>query len=148
MKMKLKNVLFITTVFSFSLALAASPPATPAAATTAATATPVVPFEKAASFYNQTKTIEGTIVGTFCDDQRCYLNFHSDFRKYVSAVIEAPVVKQLTPAATADARKAFLDSRYVGKKVQVTGQIIEYRSKDPSKPGRPQIIVTSPTSIR
>jgi hypothetical protein len=142
--MKLRSVLFGLTVLSFNLALAAGtpPPAT------AATATPVVPFEKAADFYNQTKTIEGTIVGTFCDDQRCYLNFHSDFRKYVSAVIEAPVVKQLTPAATAEARKTFLDGRYMGKKVQITGQIVEYRSKDPSKPGRPQILVTSPTSIK
>lgn len=146
--MKLKNRLFIATVFSFNLALAASTTAAPTAPATAPAVTAVIPFEKAASFYNQTKTIEGTIVGTFCDDQRCYLNFHSDFRKYVSAVIEAPVVKQLTSAPTAEARKTFLDSQYVGKKVQVTGQIIEYRSKDPSKPGRPQIIVTSPTSIR
>ena len=49
----------------------------------------VVPYTDAAKYYKQTKTIEGTVAGTFCNDKMCFLNFDKDYKKFVSAVIMA-----------------------------------------------------------
>ena len=108
----------------------------------------VVPFQQAPQYYNQTKTVEGTVVGTYCDAQRCFLNFDKDFRKYLSVVIEGANVGQFTHAATPQAKQADLEKSFGGKKVQVTGAITEFKGKDTSKPGRPQIGLTATANIK
>lgn len=106
-----------------------------------------VSFQEAPKFYNQTKTVEGTIATTFCDDKRCFLNFDKDFRKYLSAVIEPTDLAKFTKATGKEAQ-AEMDKMYLGKKVQITGAITEYKSKDATKPGRPQINLTAATNIK
>ena len=126
------KVLFVSILMSFSSAFAADA---------------VVSFQDAPKYYNQTKTVEGTIASTFCDGQRCFLNFDKDFRKYLSAVIESADLPKFSKTTDKTAQ-AVMDKLYMGKKVQITGAIIEYKSKDLSKPGRPQIIVKAPTDIK
>lgn len=106
-----------------------------------------VPFQDAAKYYNQTKTVEGTVVGTFCDDKMCFLNFDKDYHKYLSAVIMAADFAKFSKAS-GKAVKADLDKMYVGKKVQITGKLNEYKGKDPAQPGRPQIAVTDATAVK
>lgn len=106
-----------------------------------------VSFQDAPKYYNQTKTVEGSIVSTYCDEQRCFLNFDKDFRKYLSAVIESADLTHFTKV-TGKAAQVEIDKMYLGKKVQITGAITEYKSKDPSKPGRPQIMVKTLESIK
>jgi TRAP-type mannitol/chloroaromatic compound transport system substrate-binding protein len=108
----------------------------------------VVGFQDAPKFYNQTKTVEGTIASTFCDDKRCFLNFDKDYHKYLSAVIEGAEVIQFTTASDVKTRQADLDKKFAGKKVQVTGSITEYKGKDPKQPGRPQIALSSAAQIK
>ncbi len=117
------------------------------AANSAFAADPAVPFQDAAKFYGQTKTVEGTIVGTHCDEKMCFLNFDKDFRKYLSAVIVASDFAKFSKASGKDL-KGEMDKMYLGKKVQITGQVNEYKSKDASKPGRPQIAVTDAASVK
>lgn len=106
-----------------------------------------VSFQDAPKFYNQTKTVEGTIVATYCDEQRCFLNFDKDYKKYLTAVIEAKDLTQFTKVA-GKAAQAEMDKMYMGKKVQITGAINEYKSKDPSQPGRPQILLKAAADIK
>lgn len=108
-----------------------------------------VSFEEAAKYYNQTKTVEGTVVGTFCDDKRCFLNFHEDFRKHLSAVIDATDFAKFSKLAGKEV-KTDLDKMFTGKKVHVTGAITEYKSKKDAAnvPGRPQILLTDLAHIK
>jgi hypothetical protein len=129
----MKSILVVASVVTMSSAFAAET---------------VVSFQDAPKFYNQTKTVEGTIATTFCDDQRCFLNFDKDFRKYLSAVIDTKDVPNFTKAADSKTRQAELEKLFAGKKVQVTGAITEYKSKDATKPGRPQITLTATTNIK
>ena len=106
-----------------------------------------VSFQDAPKYYNQTKTVEGTVVGTHCDDKMCFLNFDKDYRKYLSAVIMSSDFAKFSKATGKDLQ-ADIDKTYLGKKVQITGKVSEYKSKDPSKPGRPQIAVTDAAAIK
>lgn len=107
----------------------------------------VVSFQEASKFYNQTKTVEGTIAASFCDDKRCFLNFDKDYKKYLSAVIESANFSKFSKV-TGKELQAEMEKTYVGKKVQITGAITEYKSKDASQPGRPQIALTAAADIK
>lgn len=106
----------------------------------------VVPYTDAAQYYNQTKTVEGTIAGTFCNEKMCFLNFDKDYKKYLSAVIMAADFAKISKVAAKD-MKAELDKMYVGKKVQITGMLNEYKSKTDTT-GRPQINLTDAAHIK
>ncbi|MEK6627441.1 MAG: hypothetical protein AABY53_02350 [Bdellovibrionota bacterium] len=106
-----------------------------------------VSYQDAPKYYNQTKTVEGTIATAFCDDKRCFLNFDKDYRKYLSAVIDPADLAKFTKA-TGAAAQAEMEKLYAGKKVQITGAITEYKSKDATKPGRPQILLTDAEKIK
>ncbi|MGZ3689924.1 MAG: hypothetical protein ACXVAX_00385 [Pseudobdellovibrio sp.] len=105
-----------------------------------------ISFQDAPKFYNQTKTVEGTVVSTYCNDKMCFLNFDKDFRKYLSAVIMASDFAKFTKAAPKDI-KGEMDKMYMGKKVQITGMLNEYKGKD-DKTGRPQISLTDVANIK
>lgn len=128
----LKFFATIAIIASFSSAFAAEAP---------------VGFQDAPKFYNQTKTVEGTIATTYCDDKRCFLNFDKDFRKYLSAVIVAEDFAKFSKL-TGKELQAELEKMYAGKKVQITGALTEYKGKDLDKPGRPQIALTGTDKIK
>jgi hypothetical protein len=106
----------------------------------------VIPYTEAAKYYTQTKTVEGTIVGTHCDEKRCFLNFHEDYRNNLSAVIDTADIAKFSKA-TGKAAKADMDKMYAGKKVQITGMLTEYKSSKDGK-GRPQIYLTDSKNIK
>lgn len=106
-----------------------------------------IPYQEAPKFYNQTKTVEGTVVSTFCNEKMCFLNFDKDYNKYLSAVIMSADFAKFTKATGKDI-KADMDKMYMGKKVQITGMLNEYKGKEPTKPGRPQIAVTDSAAIK
>lgn len=96
---------------------AAAPPA--AAAPPPAAAAPVagaIPFTDAGNYTGQTKTVEGTIVGTHLSSRsrNLYLNFHKDYTAYISVKI---------PAADLGKFRSDAASYYNGKKVIATGMI-------------------------
>lgn len=108
----------------------------------------VVAHTDAAKHYGKKVTIEGTVVATSCDGKRCYINFNEDFRKAVSAIIETADIAKFSKATEATAQQADLDKAYKGKKVHLTGTVTEYKSKDASKPSRPQMGLVSPSDIQ
>lgn len=130
--MLLKSLLAFATVLSMSTAFAAETP---------------VSFQEAPKFYNQTKTVEGTIATTMCTEKMCFLNFDKDYNKFLSAVIMSSDFPKFSKA-TGKELQTEMEKNYVGKKVQITGPITEYRGKDTSKPGRPQIGLTSSVNIK
>jgi hypothetical protein len=130
--MLIKSFLAIATVLSMSTAFAADA---------------AIPYQEAPKFYNQTKTVEGTIVGTHCTEKMCFLNFDKDYNKYLSAVIMSSDFAKFSKATGKDLQTE-MNKMYAGKKVQITGSLNEYKSKDASKPGRPQIAVTDSASIK
>lgn len=127
--MLLNSILAIATTLSLSSAFAAEP---------------VVSFQDAPKFYNQTKTVEGTIAATMCTEKMCFLNFDKDYKKYLSAVIMAPDFSKFSKM-TGKELQAEMQKLYVGKKVQITGAITEYKGKESS---RPQIALTNFTDIK
>lgn len=129
----LKSFLAIATALSMNIAFAADA---------------VIPFKDAPKFYNQTKTVEGTIVGTHCTEKMCFLNFDKDYTTNLSAVIMASDFPKFSKAAAGKELQAEMDKMYLNKKVQITGAVNEYKSKDASKPGRPQIALTDATNIK
>ena len=106
-----------------------------------------VGFQDAPKFYNQTKTVEGTIAATKCTEKMCFLNFDKDYKKFLSAVIMAPDFSKFSKM-TGKELQAEMEKLYVGKKVQITGTITEYKGKEASQPGRPQIALTNATDIK
>ena len=130
--MLIKSFLAIATVLSMNTAFAADA---------------AIPYQEAPKFYNQTKTVEGTIVGTHCTEKMCFLNFDKDYNKYLSAVIMSSDFAKFSKATGKDLQTE-MNKMYAGKKVQITGSLNEYKSKDASKPGRPQIAVTDSASIK
>lgn len=130
--MLLKSLLTIATTLIMSSAFAADM---------------TVTFRDAPKYYNQTKTIEGTIASTMCMEKLCFLNFDKDYNKYLSAVILSTDFTKFSKV-TGKELQVELQKMYVGKKVQITGAITEYKGKDLTKPGRPQIALTAATNIK
>lgn len=80
------------------------------------TAPGVISFEDADDFVDQIKTVEGTVVGTHVSESNgnLYLNFHQDYRSYLSVHI---------PAADLSKFHSDAASYYEGKKIRATGKI-------------------------
>lgn len=91
----------------------------------------VISWRDAAYHYGQSKVVEGTIVATHNTGKVCYLNFHTNWRKYFTAVIFASDFGSF-PRHPED--------YYLKKKVRITGLIKEYK-------GKPEIIIKSPSQI-
>ena len=82
------------------------------------------------SLYGKIVTVEGTIVNTYNSGKACFLNFHSNWKKYFTAVIFKSDFKKFgTP-----------EDDYYLRKVRVRGVLKEYK-------GKPEIIVKSPSQI-
>lgn len=140
-----------------SVALAAG---TTTATTTTTTTTPTaaatgtlkpadataIPFEKVtvADADGKVKTVKGKIVGTHCEKDICFLNFHTDYRKFVSVVVKAADFEKFAKVEGADI-KAKMDWYTKQPGVQVTGTVTKYEGKTGA---RPQMMLTSAEMIR
>jgi micrococcal nuclease len=91
----------------------------------------VVPWEKADRHEGEEIVVEGTIVRAHRSDKVLYLNFHPNWKRYLTLVL---LVKDL-PLFPADPVKA-----YKGKKVRVRGEVIRYK-------GRLEMGVRDPANI-
>jgi predicted nucleic acid-binding Zn ribbon protein len=92
---------------------------------------PIIDWRYADQFYGQEVIVEGTIVNTYNSGNACFLNFHTDWKNYFTAVIFQNKFYKF-PANP--------EQYYKGKKVHVRGKIQEYE-------GAPQIILEDPSQI-
>lgn len=91
----------------------------------------IISWRDAAQYYGQTKTVEGKIVVSNNTGKVCFLNFHSNWKKYFTAVIFS---------SDFDKFPFYPEDYYLNRKVRVTGLIKKYK-------GKPEIIVKSPSQI-
>jgi len=92
----------------------------------------VVPWEEAHRHEGEEIVVEGTIVRTHRAEKMMYLNFHANWKRYLTLVIFA---KDL-PLFPVDPEKA-----YRGKKVRVRGEVKLYKD-------RPEMVVRDPANIQ
>ncbi len=92
----------------------------------------VIDFREASKLVGKRVTVEGRIVATRNTGKVCFLNFHADYRRYLTAVILGSVLKRFPgdPAKT-----------YKGKLVRVTGEVAE-------KDGRLEIVIEEAGQIQ
>ena len=88
----------------------------------------VIPWEEAHRHPGEEIVVEGTIVRSHRAEKVLYLNFHPNWKRYLTLVI---LVKDL-PRFPEDPEKA-----YKGKKVRVRGEVKLYKD-------RPEMVVRSP----
>jgi len=92
----------------------------------------VIPWEEAHRHQGEEIVVEGTIVRIHRAENVMYLNFHANWKRYLTIVI---LVKDL-PLFPADPEKA-----YRGKKVRVRGEVKIYKD-------RPEMVVREPENIK
>jgi len=94
----------------------------------------VISYLDANKYIGQEKTVEGTIVTTFKYNQGniIFLNFHDPYKGYFTAIIWSEDWNKFPFAP---------EIHYKGKKVRVTGEIIDYK-------GSPEIVVKDPSQIK
>jgi hypothetical protein len=92
---------------------------------------PIIDWRYADQFYGEEVIVEGTIVDTYNSGNACFLNFHTDWENYFTAVIFQNTF-HLFPANP--------ELYYKGKKVHIRGIIKEYE-------GAPEIILEDPLQI-
>lgn len=93
--------------------------------------TDAVSWEDAGDYIGSTQTVEGTIVASYNSGKACFLNFHPDYSTYFTAVIFASDFDNFPENP---------EDFYLGKTIQVTGEIEEYQ-------GAPEIILESSAQI-
>jgi micrococcal nuclease len=76
--------------------------------------------------------VSGRIVATHCTDRMCFLNFHRNYRRHLTAVV-------FDEDFEAFPRRP--DRMYAGADVEIVGRITHFH-------GRPQIVVRSPDQVR
>ncbi|MGB4704778.1 MAG: OB-fold nucleic acid binding domain-containing protein [Candidatus Saccharicenans sp.] len=91
----------------------------------------IVDWREARNYVGQQVVVEGVIVRTYNSGRACFLNFHPDYRQYLSLVIFASDFQKFPSRP---------EEYYLNKKVRVKGRVVLYQ-------GRPEIILTSPTQI-
>jgi len=91
----------------------------------------VISWQEAEKYYYQTVTVEGEIVRTHRTKKVCFLNFHPDYRRYLSCVIFASDLPKFPDRP---------ERYYLKKRVRVTGLIKPYK-------GAPEIILKNPQQI-
>src|SRR5512134_445448 len=91
----------------------------------------VISWEEAHRYVGQEVTVEGRIVRVHRGKNVLYLNFHSNWKKYVTVVILGKDLGRF-PKDT--------EKRYKGKVVRVQGAVALYRD-------RPEIVIRSPEAI-
>jgi hypothetical protein len=90
---------------------------------------PIIDWMYADQYYGEYVIVEGTIVNTYNSGQAHFLNFHSEWKKYFSAVI-----------SYTDFYKFHPEVYYCGKKVRIRGVIKDCQ-------GKPEIFLEDPSQI-
>ena len=108
---------------------ASSGPRTRSAA--AAAAGTAVPWEEAHRHAGEEVVVEGTIVRTHRTKTMLYLNFHSNWKRYLTIVVFAKDLPRFPGNPASD---------YKGKKVRVRGEVKIYK-------GRPEMALRDPADI-
>ncbi len=91
----------------------------------------IIQWYEASNYYGEYVTVVGTIVSTYNSGRACFLNFHPDYKHYLTAVIFRSAFNRFPKNP---------EIYYYGKNVKITGVIKEYR-------GKPEIIVNYPQQI-
>ncbi len=89
-------------------------------------------WKESYKFIGEYVETEGEIVSSYNNGRVCFLNFHKDYKKYLTLVIFASDFKKFSDKP---------EKYYLGKKVKVEGRIKEYQ-------GRPEIIIKTPDQIK
>jgi len=92
----------------------------------------IISWKDAHLYYGKNMTVEGIIVNTYNSGRACFLNFHSDYKKYFSAVIFSSDFSKF-PRSPEDF--------YLNKRVHVSGIIKQYQ-------GKPEIILKDSSQIK
>ena len=82
--------------------------------------------------YGRYVTVEGTIVNTYNSGKACFLNFHTNWKKYFTAVIFRSDFSEFPSSP---------EKHYKNKKVRVSGILKEYN-------GKPEIILKDQSQIK
>lgn len=88
-------------------------------------------WKEANKYIGEYVETEGEIVSSYNNGKVCFLNFHKDYRQYLTLVIFASDFKKFPEKP---------EKYYLGKKIKVEGRIKEYRS-------RPEIILKTTDQI-
>ncbi|NPV02889.1 MAG: hypothetical protein HPY53_16065 [Brevinematales bacterium] len=91
----------------------------------------IVPWEEAALYIGKQVMVEGKIVLSKNTGKVCYLNFHANYKKYLTAVIFASDLPKFSMNP---------EQFYLNKTVKISGVVKEYQ-------GKPEIILNSPSQI-
>ena len=93
----------------------------------------IIAWEKAQKYIGKEKVIEGTVVKTYKSPRsnNLYLNLNPDFNTYGSVAIKSEDLGKFGPTP---------EAAYQGKKVRITGKIIEHK-------GKPRIWLNDPGQI-
>jgi micrococcal nuclease len=91
----------------------------------------VIDWQDAGRSIGEYATVKGEIVRTYNSGRACFLNFHPDYRRHFNAIIFSSDFDKFPSSP---------ENYYRNKKVEITGEIGEYR-------GAPQIILNSPSQI-
>lgn len=89
-------------------------------------------WKEAHQYYDQPVIVEGKIVRTHNSGKACFLNFHGNWRKYLTAVIFAKDFSKFPEHP---------EEFYYLKTVQVTGIVKEYQ-------GKPEILLRDSSHIK
>lgn len=92
----------------------------------------IISWQNADKYYGEKVTVEGFVVRSYNSGKACFLNFHSDWKRYFSAVIFAGDFDEFPPNP---------EDHYLNKKVRITGLIKEYK-------GSPEVIIRDPSQIK
>ncbi|MCB9850070.1 MAG: endonuclease/exonuclease/phosphatase family protein [Phycisphaerales bacterium] len=88
---------------------------------------PKISWEKAAEHYGQECIVYGAVVATRDIGNRCFLNFHQNYRENFTVVINKNVYDKFPENP---------ESYFRGKNVRVVGKVVEFK-------GKPEIVVDS-----
>lgn len=91
----------------------------------------IIKWNEAHLYYGKDVIVEGVIVNTYNSGRACFLNFHQDYKKYLTVVIFASDFHKFPPNP---------EDYYYMKRVRIRGIIKEYQ-------GKPEIILKDPSQI-
>jgi hypothetical protein len=95
------------------------------AAATVRAAPPTISWEEAGKHVGEEAVVEGRVLGVHCQPLSCLLAFEPTFNRF-TAVVQARSFEALPPAE--------LERRFTGRRVRVSGRIVELD-------GKPEIVV-------
>jgi DNA/RNA endonuclease YhcR with UshA esterase domain len=92
----------------------------------------VISWQDADKHYGEVATVEGTIVNTYNSGKACFLNFHTNWKRYFTVAIFRSDLPKFPNNP---------EMFYKDKKVRVTGLIKEYQ-------GKPEVVLKNPSQIK